>query len=111
MNLTRIIEETGKRVRLGKIPADRLTNAEVKTVLETAIEVLREGLIQEGRVEIQDFAVLELRTQTIRPSGVLQPVGQGRQPLLTTTRQRWLFRPSRPLRAAARPGSPRTTGT
>jgi nucleoid DNA-binding protein len=111
MNLTQIIEATGKRVRLGKLPADRLTNAEVKEVLETALEVLKAGLIVEGRVELQDFAVLEVRTVTIQPGGVLQPAGQGRQPLATTTRQRWLFRPSRALRAAARPGSPWTAGT
>lgn len=102
MNLTEIIEATGQRVRLGKIPAERLTNAEVKAVLETALLVLQEGLLTEGRVEIQDFAVLELRTQTIRPAGVLKPIGQGTQPVLTATRQRWLLRPSRQLRAAAR---------
>jgi nucleoid DNA-binding protein len=102
MNLTEIIAATGQRIRFGKLPAERLTNAEVKAVLETALEVLQEGLLTEGRVEIQDFAVLELRTQSIQPGGVLQSVGQGAHPLLTTTRQRWLLRPSRQLRAAAR---------
>jgi nucleoid DNA-binding protein len=102
MNLTRIIEETGKRVRLGKIPADRLIHAQIKEVLETALTVIQTALLTEGRVEMQDFAVLELRNQVIQPGGVLQPVGQGTHPLLTTTRQRWLFRPSRKLRERAR---------
>jgi nucleoid DNA-binding protein len=90
MNLTHIIEATGKRVRRGKLPANRLTNAEIKEVLETAIEVLKEGLIREGRVEIQGFAVLEVRTVTIQ-------TGE-----LFTKRQRWVFRPSRQLREQTR---------
>jgi nucleoid DNA-binding protein len=86
MNLTQIIEATGKRIRHGKLPADRLTNAEVKTVLETAIEVLKEGLLKEGRVEIQGFAVLEVRMEILRTNET------------TTTRHRWRLRPARTLK-------------
>lgn len=47
MNLTQIIEETGKRIRIGKSHADKLTNAEIKEVIEIALNVVEQGL-QEG---------------------------------------------------------------
>jgi nucleoid DNA-binding protein len=99
MNLTRIIEETGKRVRLGKIPADRLTNAEVKAVLETAIEVLKAGLLAEGRVEIQDFAVIEVKSSLVKSTKLHIYTAQGQKIIpRQEIRIRWIIRPSRFLK-------------
>lgn len=104
MNLTRMIEETGKRVRQGKIYSERLTNADVKLVLETAVEVMKAALIEEGRIEIQNFAVLEVvRIAVQNPNHLRAKLRQGdnlttveRQ--VTTTRIRWLFKPSKIFR-------------
>src|SRR5262245_8285956 len=93
MNLTRLIEETGKRIRPGKPAGDGLTNAEIKEVLEIAIEVLKGTLIEEGRVEIQHFAVIEVRRIPVR-SGTVQPAGRGAQRVI------WLIRPAQALRRA-----------
>ena len=101
MNLTQIIEETGKRIRLGKRHADKLTNVEIKEVLETALAVLQEGLVREGRVEIQDFAVLEVVVTSVKTGGQLAPFG-GTTPVRAGERRRWLFRPAQALREAAK---------
>ncbi len=68
MNLTQIIAETGRRVRLGKSPRDKLSNEQVKQVLEAAMEVMREGLHDEGRVEVQGFLVIERITTPVKSS-------------------------------------------
>jgi len=68
MNLTQIIAETGRRVRLGKSPRDKLSNEQVKQVLEVAMEVMREGLHDEGRVEVQGFLVIERVTTPVKSS-------------------------------------------
>jgi nucleoid DNA-binding protein len=85
MNLTQIIAETGRRVRLGKLPADKLTNAEVKAVLETAIAVMSEGLQSDGRIEIQGFAVIERKVTAVKPT-----VFRGK--VRTGERVRWMIR-------------------
>lgn len=105
MNLTQIVEETGKRIRLGKRHADKLTNVEIKEVLDVAIQVLQEGLLREGRVEIQDFAVLEVVTTPVKAGGQLQSLS-GKPHANSTVRRRWLFRPARGLRQAARQHHP-----
>lgn len=101
MNLTQIIEETGKRIRLGKRQADKLTNVEIKQVLDIALDVLQEGLLQEGRVEIQDFAVLEIVTTPVKTGGQLTPFGGTTPVRAVGMRRRWLFRPAQVLRKAA----------
>ena len=68
MNLTQIIAETGRRVRLGKSPRHKLSNEQVKEVLELAMEVMREGLHDEGRIEVQGFLVIERITTKVKPS-------------------------------------------
>ena len=68
MNLTQMIAETGRRVRRGKFPQQKLTNEQVKQVLEVAMEVMREGLHDEGRVEVQGFLVIERVTTPVKPS-------------------------------------------
>ena len=88
MNLTQIIAKTGRQVRRGKMPADKLSNAQVKTVLETAIEVMKTGLLEEGRIEIQDFAVIERVTTTAKPV-----LFNGR--LTRGKRTRWVIRMSK----------------
>ena len=88
MNLTQIIRETGRRVRRGKLPQQKLTNEEVKAVLEAAIEVMREGLQTEGRVEIQDFAVIERVTTPAQPVKFNGRLTRGE-------RTRWVIRMSK----------------
>jgi nucleoid DNA-binding protein len=90
MNLTDIIVETGRRVRRGKMPADKLSNAEVKAVLEAALAVMSEALLTEGRIEIQGFAVIERKITAVKAS-----VFRGK--VRKTERVRWIFRPSRVL--------------
>ena len=102
MNLTQIIEETGKRIRLGKRHADKLTNVEIKEVLDIALAVLQEGLVQEGRVEIQDFAVLEVVTTRVKTGGQLTPFGGTTPVRVASMRRRWLFHPAQALRQALR---------
>lgn len=101
MNLTQIIEETGKRIRLGKRQADKLTNVEIKHVLDTALGILQEGLVREGRVEIQDFAVLEIVVTPVKTGGQLSPFGSATTDRAVGIRRRWLFRPAKALRQAA----------
>jgi nucleoid DNA-binding protein len=98
MNLTKLIEATGRRVRLGKRSAAKLTNAEVKEVLETAIEILKEALIQEGRVEIQHFAVIEIKRKQVKPSS--NRVSTPRDdPAVYAERTYWRFHPSTSLKS------------
>jgi nucleoid DNA-binding protein len=99
MNLTQIIEETGKRIRLGKRQTDKLTNVEIKEVLDTALVVLQDGLVREGRIEIQGFAVLEVITSLVKAKGELKSV-TGQAHLNPRLRRRWIFRPSQRLRDA-----------
>jgi len=66
LNLTQMIAETGRRVRRGKFPQQKLTNEQVKQVLEVAMEVMREGLHDEGRVEAQGFLVIERTRWLVR---------------------------------------------
>jgi nucleoid DNA-binding protein len=87
MNLTKIIEETGRRIRAGKMPAEKLTNADVKEVLEAAIEVMKQALIEEERIEIQDFAVIEVKRTAVKPTKLNGKVTRGE-------RKRWVIKPS-----------------
>ena len=52
MNRKTTIREIGRRTRL--------KNRDVQVMLETLIEVWTEELIRGGRVEIENFAVLEM---------------------------------------------------
>jgi nucleoid DNA-binding protein len=87
MNLTRIIEKSGQRLRMGKPPSERLTNAQVKQVLETAIQVMQEALRDEGRIEIQGFAVIEVKRTSIKPTKLNGKMTRGE-------RTRWVIRVS-----------------
>ena len=98
MNLTRIIEETGRRIRAGKMPAEKLTNADVKEVLEAAVEVMKQALLQEGRIEIQGFAVIEVRQTEVKSVKHLVKF-DGQQVQLPKWRINWIFRPSKILRS------------
>lgn len=106
MNLTKIIEQTGRRIRAGKMPAEKLTNADVKEVLEAAVEVMKEALIVEGRIEIQNFAVIEARKIVLKKtSNLLAQVRYGDSLTLekretSAIRIRWFFRPNNKLRNA-----------
>jgi nucleoid DNA-binding protein len=90
MNLTRIIEETGRRIRAGKMPADKLTNADVKEVLETAVEVMKQALFEDERIEIQGFVVIELKRTSVKPSALN---GKMRK----EERLRWVIKPSKTM--------------
>lgn len=103
MNLTQIIEETGKRIRLGKRHAEKLTNAEIKEVLEIALSVVGQGLQQDRRIEIQDFGVLEITETEVRTGGRLTPFGKNESIQVSNHRSRWVFRPARRLRQALGP--------
>lgn len=97
MNLTQIIAETGKRVRLGKTRDDQLTNAQIKQVLDTAVEIMKEGLIDEGRIEVQDFAVFEvIRSQVENPNTLTTFDGDAVK--MPAERVRWVFKPSKAFR-------------
>jgi nucleoid DNA-binding protein len=98
MNFSRIIEITGQRLRLGKVYSERLSNAQIKEVLEMAIQVMEEALIEEGRIEIQGFAVIEvIRTDVKQSKQFTQFDGKTIQ--LPQQRIRWLFRPNKILRS------------
>jgi nucleoid DNA-binding protein len=92
MNLTKIIEETGRRIRAGKMPAEKLTNADVKEVLETAIEVMKDALILEERIEIQDFVVIEAKRTAVKPTAFNGKLTRGE-------RRRWVIRLSDKLQS------------
>ncbi len=100
MNLTKIIEETGRRIRAGKMPAEKLTNADVKEVLETAVEVMKQALLEDGRIEIQGFAVIEVKRTAVKPSTLTTLSGQVKQ--LPKERIRWVIRPNATLRRATK---------
>ncbi|GEM_PF-2386035 len=100
MNLTQIIEETGKRIRLGKRHAEKLTNAEIKEVLEIALKVATQGFQQDRRIEIQDFGVLEIIEREVKVGGRLTPFGSQEPIQGAKRRRRWVFRPARRLREA-----------
>ena len=51
LNKKKMVREIGQRTRL--------TNREVQLVLETLIEVWAKELITDGRIELQNFIVLE----------------------------------------------------
>lgn len=85
MNLTEIIRETGKRIRQGKLRREQLTNEQVKLVLENAIEVMREGLASEGRMEIQGFLVIERKVTPVKPTRFRGKLRKGE-------RVRWVVR-------------------
>ena len=91
MNLTKIIEETGRRIRVGKMPSEKLTNADVKEVLETAVEVMKQALLEEGRIEIQNFAVIEVQRTKVKPIELNGYITRGE-------RIRWVIRPSQHLK-------------
>jgi nucleoid DNA-binding protein len=91
MNLTKIIEETGRRIRAGKMPADKLTNADVKEILEMAVEVMKQALLNEGRIEIQGFVVIEVRRTPVKPSQLNGTMRKGE-------RVSWVIRPSQRLK-------------
>ena len=88
MNLTKIIEETGRRIRAGKMPSEKLTNADVKEILETAVEVMKQAILEEGRIEIQGFVVIEVKLTTVKPT-----VFNGK--ITKAERRRWVIKPSK----------------
>jgi nucleoid DNA-binding protein len=100
MNLTQIIEETGKRIRLGKRHTEKLTNSEIKEVLEIALNVVEKGFQQDKRIEIQDFGVLEISEREVKVGGRLTPFGSKEPIQGANHRRRWVFRPARRLREA-----------
>jgi nucleoid DNA-binding protein len=55
LNKQKMVREIGRRTRL--------KNSDVQLMLETLIDVLIEELVNDGRIELQNFIVLE--TQTI----------------------------------------------
>jgi len=92
MNLTQLIARTGQKLREGKPPSERLTNAEVKAVLEAAVEIMREALHDEGRLEIQGFLVIERTETPVKPGGTLKPYGSTLTQRRATTRRGWRVR-------------------
>lgn len=108
MNLSRIIEITGQRLRIGKVYRERLSNAQVKQVLEMAVQVMEEGLIEEGRIEIQGFAVFEVKQITVKnPRNLFPKMNSDKNTRLQNSqtaiaRTRWLFKPSQKLRDAVK---------
>jgi nucleoid DNA-binding protein len=92
MNLTQLITRTGQKLREGKPPSERLTNAEVKAVLETAIGIMREALHEEGRLEIQGFLVIERTETPVKPGGTLKPYGSAPTGRKATVRRGWRVR-------------------
>jgi len=92
MNLTQLIARTGQKLREGKPPSERLTNAEVKAVLEMAIGIMREALHDEGRLEIQGFLVIERTETTVKPGGTLKPYGGSATERRATVRRGWRVR-------------------
>jgi nucleoid DNA-binding protein len=99
MNLTRIIEETGRHIRAGKMPAEKITNADVKQVLETAVDVMKQALFEDERIEIQGFVVIELKRTAVKPSALN---GKMRK----EERLRWVIKPSKTM-AQRIPNSPK----
>jgi nucleoid DNA-binding protein len=89
MNFTQLTQETGKRLRAGKMPKHKLTNLQVREVLEVAIQIMKETLDKAERIEIERFAVIEVHIITIKPS--LSPLTG--QPL-PTQRIRWVIKRS-----------------
>lgn len=104
MNLSRIIEITGQRLRIGKVYSERLSNAQIKEVLEMVVQVMEEALMEEGRIEIQGFAVLEVKQFTVKnPRNLFPKMNSDKNTSLqnsqtTIARTRWLFKPSQKLR-------------
>jgi len=60
----------------------------------------QEGLVQEGRVEIQDFAVLEVVTTRVKIGGHLTSFGNPASIHTAGVRRRWIFRPAQQLKEA-----------
>ena len=87
MNLTQVIQETGRRVRRGKMPAEKPTNTEIKQVLETALAVMCAGVHADGRLEIQNVAVIERVTTPVKRVRLNGQLTRGE-------RTRWLIRVS-----------------
>ncbi len=85
MNLTQMIEETGRRVRHGKVRTEHLSNAQVKLILETAMQVMHEALKDEGRIEIQNFLVIERKITPVKPTPF-------KNCMRKTERKRWRVR-------------------
>ena len=92
MNLTQIIEQTGKRLRMGKPPTERLTNAQVKEVLEAALDIMKQALKDEGRIEIQGFLVIERTETPVKAGGKLKPFGAETMTPTGTIRRGWRVR-------------------
>lgn len=57
LNKQKMVREIGRRTRL--------TNREVQDVIEALIDVWTEELVAGGRIEVQDFLVMEVRTMNI----------------------------------------------
>lgn len=54
LNKNKIVREIGRRTRL--------KNREVQLVLETLVDVWTEELVAGGRIELENFLVLEMQT-------------------------------------------------
>ena len=70
LNKNRIVREIGRRTRL--------KNREVQLMLETLIDVWIEELVAGGRIELENFLVLE--TQTIDRGDNQRPLKSGELP-------------------------------
>jgi nucleoid DNA-binding protein len=106
MNFDAWIRRTGKRIRRGKIRQAQLTNAQIREVLEGALVELEEALVNEGRVEIQHFAVLEIQRTEVRSTRLrtTTPEGLLRYVRTPSTRTRFVFKPSKRLRKRVKGG-------
>ena len=54
LNKQKMVREIGQRTRL--------TNREVQAVVEALVDVWTEELVADGRIELQNFLVLEVKT-------------------------------------------------
>jgi hypothetical protein len=66
----KMIQKIGQRIRL--------KNRDVQTMLETLIEVWTEELVNGGRIEIENFMVIDVQTID-RPANCLLPARQFRR--------------------------------
>lgn len=56
LNKQKMVREIGRRTRL--------TNRDVQRVIETLVEVWTEELVSGGRIELEQFLVIDVRTIT-----------------------------------------------
>jgi hypothetical protein len=49
------------------LSVEKLTNPDIKEILETAVEVMKQALLEEGHNEIQNVAVIEVKRTQVKP--------------------------------------------